>query len=144
MNQKTNNSICTDVTYIKWNGLFLYLSAAIDLRNNEIVGWSISNKNDLELVMKTFSSVKLNEYSIIHSDHGYQYSSNLFKELLLNNNIIQSMSRIGNSLDNRPIEYWFSILKEECIKKKSINNMSIEQITDTINEFICYYNNDRI
>lgn len=144
VNQKTNNSICTDVTYIKWNGLFLYLSAAIDLRNNEIVGWSISNKNDLELVMKTFSNVKLNEYSIIHSDHGYQYSSNLFKELLLNNNIIQSMSRIGNSLDNRPIEYWFSILKEECIKKKSINKMSIEQITDTINEFICYYNNDRI
>ena len=144
INIKENNSICTDVTYIKWNGLFLYLSAAIDLRNNEIVGWSISNKNDLELVMKTFKNVQLKNYSIIHSDHGYQYSSNIFKEMLINNNIVQSMSRIGNSLDNRPIEYWFSILKEECIRKKNINKMSFEQIVDTIDEFICYYNNDRI
>ena len=144
VNQKANNSICTDVTYIKWNGLFLYLSAAIDLRNNEIVGWSISNKNDIELVMKTFDNIQLKNYSIIHSDHGFQYSSNVFKEMLDNNNIVQSMSRIGNSLDNRPIEYWFSILKEECIKKKDINKMSFEQIADTLNEFIWYYNNDRI
>ena len=50
---------------------------------------------------------------IIHSDHGYQYLSISFKKILNDNNIKQSMSRIGNLLDNRPIEYFFIILKQE-------------------------------
>lgn len=40
----SNNSLCTDVTFIKWRDKFIYLSAAIGLRNNKIVGWNIFKK----------------------------------------------------------------------------------------------------
>ncbi|MBN4089750.1 IS3 family transposase [Mycoplasma enhydrae] len=143
-NDTFNNVLCTDVTYIKWNSQFIYLSAAIDLRNNEIVGWSHSKRNDLELVKDTFKKINLSNYSLIHSDHGFQYSSNWFREMIAKNNLLQSMSRIGNSLDNRPIEYWFSILKEECLRKYQLNDLKYDQIIELITDFINYYNNIRI
>lgn len=55
-----------------------------------------------------------------------------FRKLLQENGIEQSMSRIGNSLDNRPIEYWFSIIKKELLKALSLNNISCEQIYNEI------------
>ncbi|MBN4089692.1 IS3 family transposase [Mycoplasma enhydrae] len=54
------------------------------------------------------------------------------------------MSRIGNSLDNRPIEYWFSILKEECLRKHQLNDLKFDQIKELIDGFINYYNNIRM
>lgn len=143
-NDSTNKTICTDVTYIKWRGSFVYLSAAILLSNNEIVGWSVSKRNDNELVKRSFDNIDLSKIKIIHSDHGYQYTSKFFKELIDKNNITQSMSRVGNSLDNRPIEYWFSILKSECIWLQDIDSLEYEQLIKLISDFIWYYNNERI
>ncbi len=143
-NELTNNCICTDVTYIKWNESFIYLSALIDLRNNFIVGWSISMRNDNQLVMDSFKDVNLENYRLVHSDHGYQYCAKWFTTMLDENDVTQSMSRIGNSLDNRPIEYWFSILKEECIKRCDINIYSYEEVKQLISEFIKEYNYNRI
>lgn len=139
-----NKSICTDVTYIKYRKKFIYLSASIDLRNNKIIGWSLSDKNNLELVLDNFKNIDLSEYDIVHSDHGIQYSSKEFVNLLNKNNIKQSMSNIGNSLDNRPIEYWFSILKEECIKINNIDLLSFDELKSLISNFIRFYNLDRI
>ena len=54
------------------------------------------------------------------------------------------MSRLGNSLDNRPIEYWFSILKEECLNHCDINKYSYEEVELLISNFINKYNYERI
>lgn len=104
----------------------------------------ISLKNDLNLVLNTFKKINLKEYELIHSDHGIQYTSKIFKDLLAKNNVVQSMSDIGNSLHNRPIEYWFFILKEEHIKLININKMEISDINKSIRKFINYYNHQRI
>ena len=50
---------------------------------------------------------------IIHSDHGFQYTSLDYTNLVNLNKFTPSMSRVGNSLDNRPAEYFFSIFKQE-------------------------------
>ena len=81
---------------------------------------------------------------IIHSDHGSVYSSKYFKNMLLKNDWIQSMSRVGNSLDNRVIEFWFSILKTELIYKLNISELNFCELENYISEFIDYYNNGRI
>nr|WP_307930017.1 IS3 family transposase [Mycoplasmopsis bovis] len=47
---------------------------------------------------------------VIHSDHGSQYSSKEYLQLIERLNGKVSMSRIGNSLDNREIEYFFQYL----------------------------------
>ena len=59
--------------------------------------------------MKHISSTKFPSNFIVHSDHGSQYSSSDYLTFMEQNNGIVSMSRIGNSLDNREIEYFFHI-----------------------------------
>ena len=80
---------------------------------------------------------------MVHSDHGADYSSKSFQQMLHKYNAIQSMSRVGNSLDNRVVEFWFSILKTELIYKLNIKKMSFKELENEIMNFIDYYNNVR-
>ncbi|WP_243555402.1 IS3 family transposase [Mycoplasmopsis bovis] len=56
------------------------------------------------------------------------------------------MSRIGNSLDNREIEYFFSVLKTEMFEnfEKSVKKMTLKQLERHLNRFIDWYNNERM
>ena len=80
----------------------------------------------------------------MHSDHGKCYSSSEFIKMLKEFNWKQSMSRVGNSLDNRVVEFWFSILKTELIYKLNIKQMTFNELENEIDDFIHYYNNVRI
>ncbi|WP_371246577.1 IS3 family transposase [Mycoplasmopsis agassizii] len=46
-------------------------------------------------------------------------------------------------MDNRPIEYWFSILKEELLRRININQLSVEELKIEIDKFILWYNEVR-
>ena len=54
------------------------------------------------------------------------------------------MSRVGNSIDNKEFEFWFSILKTELIYKLNIKQMTFNELENEIDDFIHYYNNVRI
>ncbi|RMX34492.1 IS3 family transposase [Mycoplasmopsis fermentans] len=55
------------------------------------------------------------------------------------------MSRVGNSLYNREIEYFFSILKTEIFPNfcKRVKLLTFNELKNEIKEFIDWYNNDR-
>ena len=61
---------------------------------------------------------------------------------LKENDIIQSISARGSSVDNVPIESFFSALKSECIYL--IKDLRVNDIDETIDKFIEYYNNERL
>ena len=141
--------IATDVTYLP--GTFdakqnhLYLSVTISHKTKEILGAKLSMNNDTNLVIDSFKSIKDKPINaIVHSDHGKCYSSSEFIKMLKEFNWKQSMSRVGNSLDNRVVEFWFSILKTELIYKLNIKQMTFNELENEINDFIHYYNNVRI
>ena len=54
------------------------------------------------------------------------------------------MSRIGNSFDNRVVQFWFSILKTELIYELNIKQMTFNELENEIDYLIHYYNNVRI
>ncbi|APJ38809.1 integrase [Mycoplasmopsis pullorum] len=147
-NGENNQIIATDVTYIPAPrdcvNNFVFLSIAIDHRSKYIVNYNISKTNDLELVMKHMSKIKFNKKWIAHSDHGFQYSSKKYLESIQNNNGVVSMARIGNSLDNREVEYFFSILKSECLKLIDVTKINFSELKSIIDNFILWYNNERI
>ncbi|APJ38845.1 hypothetical protein BLA55_03885 [Mycoplasmopsis pullorum] len=147
-NGENNQIIATDVTYIPaprdCENNFVFLSIAIDHRSKYIVNYNISKTNDLELVMKHMSKIKFNKKWIAHSDHGFQYSSKKYLESIQNNNGVVSMARIGNSLDNREVEYFFSILKSECLKLIDVTKINFSELKSIIDNFILWYNNERI
>ncbi|WNM14296.1 IS3 family transposase [Mesomycoplasma ovipneumoniae] len=143
------NIFATDITYIKAprdvkeNHVFLSVIIEHKLKKSEIFKLSVSN--DLNLVMeniKTFRSIDKN--FVIHSDHGFQYTSKTYIDKINKMGGTVSLSRIGNSLDNREAEYWFSIIKSECLNKLNYSKITFEDLKKIIADYIFWYNNYRI
>ena len=65
--------------------------------------------------MQHIKDIETNTKTMIHTDHGLQYSSEHFRFMCQKKGWIQSMSRIDNSLDNRKVEHFFGILKTEFL-----------------------------
>ncbi|MBQ3621751.1 DDE-type integrase/transposase/recombinase [bacterium] len=100
----------TDVSYIcapcDAPQNFVYLSVVINHRTKEIESWELSMYNDAKLIIDSFAAIKHKlAGSIVHTDHGADYTSKSYQKLLHKYHDTQSMSRVANSLDNRDIEF---------------------------------------
>jgi len=136
----------SDITYIPTKEGWLYLCIVLDLYSRKVVGWSMNNNMKTELAIKALQMAIINrkpdEKIIFHSDRGVQYTSNSFREILLKNRIIQSMSRSGNCWDNACAESFFHTLKAELIKHASYNSRREAELS--IFEYIeIFYNRKR-
>lgn len=78
----------------------------------------------------------------LHSDQGFQYTSQAYFDLTQEYGITPSMSRRGNCYDNAMAENFFSILKTECIYRHKPD--TFEEANHAIAEFIHFYNYERI
>jgi len=141
--------LATDITEIKILSKKFYLSSVIDLFNNEIVSYKIGKRNSLELVSRTINELlkkhkDMLKGTIFHSDQGFQYTHRHTKNKLNKNEIIQSMSRKGNPLDNACIENFFGILKSELLYNKRVKFHSVKQFINELKKWINYYNYERI
>src|SRR5690606_22317039 len=140
--ERPNQKWVTDVTWIPAGSQTLYLSAIMDLFNNEIVAFHISSRNDNALVLNTVRKAleKRADVSgtILHSDRGFQYTSHDYHHMLAQFGLRSSMSRRGNCLDNAPIESFFSHLKTEALQHHHIQDTEQAQIL--IQRYIVFYN----
>jgi transposase InsO family protein len=128
--------LVTDITYVRIGETFVYLSAVLDLYNNEIVAWEVSERNDLELVINTLKQLKdkpFGENALLHSK--------FYKKQLKKLGIQGSHSRRGNCHDNACIECFFSHLKTE--KLYLVRPKTAEQAYKAIQQYINFYNYER-
>jgi len=135
-----------DITYISTRRGWLYLAAVMDLYSRRIVGWAMSEHIDSALVLSAMNmaiSQRRPEAGLLHhSDRGSQYASDVFQDLLDDNNIVCSMSRKGNCWDNACIESFFGSLKTEWVSDKKYE--SREQARNDIFKYIeMFYNRKR-
>ncbi|WP_373440191.1 IS3 family transposase [Metamycoplasma equirhinis] len=95
--------------------------------------------------MNHVRNAKFPENFILHSDHGYQYSSSEYTNFIKMNNGKISMSRVGNSLDNREAEYFFSILKSEIFPNfyTNVKKLTFAKLKTELDNFINWCNNKR-
>ncbi len=144
--KQPNQKWATDVTEFNVSGKKLYLSPVIDLYNQEIVSYELSERPDFKSVMtmldKALKKINISKSLLLHSDQGWQYQMKQYQNLLQEKGITQSMSRKGNCLDNAIVENFFGIIKSELFYLKKYN--SVEELKKEIKEYIVYYNNDRI
>lgn len=98
-------------------------------------------KRMLEMAFKKFKSLT---GLIFHSDQGWQYQHNYYRQELKNRGIIQSMSRRGNCIDNCIMETFFGRLKNEMYYSYEKEYESFESFSKALDEYISYYNNERI
>ena len=143
---RPNEKWVTDVTEFAVNGRKLYLSPIIDLFNNEVISYSISERPAMPMIdeMLDKALAKLDEQSspVLHSDQGWQYRHRWYQYQLRANGVVQSMSRKGNCLDNAVMENFFGHLKEEMYYRRDYRN--VEELENAVNEYITYWNQKRI
>ena len=137
-----------DISYIFATDGVKYLCAIKDMYDKSIISYKISKTLDLPFVLNTVQqAVNIVPFEqrrnlILHSDQGFHFTNIVYQKLLADNNIIQSISAKGSSVDNVPLESFFSTLKSECIYL--IKNLKVKDIDETIDKFIEYYNNERL
>ena len=133
--------LTTDVTEFKVCDDKVYLSPVMDLYNREIISYSISLSPNLEQVREMlnglFAKLPADATPLFHSDQGWQYQHAEYQRLLKEHNIMQSMSRKGNCMDNGAMENFFGRLKVEMFygeKFESVNTF-IDELKKYISSF---------
>ena len=141
-----NQKWATDITEFNISGKKLYLSPIIDLFNQEIISYELTERPVFNQVVtmleKAFKKIPNNTNLTLHSDQGWQYQMKQYQYLLKEKGIKQSMSRKGNCLDNAIIENFFGILKSELFYIQKF--ASLDELKREIKKYINYYNSIRI
>ena len=116
---RPNKVWLSDITYIRTQEGWLYLSAVLDLYNRQIIGWSMEDSLTQNLVLQAFQqalgSRKPDPGVVFHSDRGSQYAAQAFRSILKQHQFSQSMSAKGNCYDNAVMESFFHTLKTEVV-----------------------------
>ena len=143
---KPFEKLTTDVTEFKIGDEKVYLSPVLDMFNREIISYSISTSPNLwqirEMLDGLFAKLPPDARPLFHSDQGWQYQHAEYQQLLAEHNIIQSMSRKGNCMDNGIMENFFGRLKVEMYYGEKFE--SPRGFIEKLEEYIYYYNNERI
>lgn len=139
-----NHIWVTDFTYIKWHGRFVYLCTVIDLYTREALGISVKTNHSALLVSEALLNALQNNTApaIIHSDQGSEYKSRLFRSILKDSRILQSMSKKGSPWQNGYQESFFGNWKVDV---GDVNHFrTLGELTSEIYKSIYYYNHLRI
>jgi transposase InsO family protein len=141
-----NQKWATDVTEFKVDGKKLYLSPVVDLFNGEIVAYATSRSPLFTMVgamlNRAFAKLRPGDRPILHSDQGWQYQMEQYRQRLITNAFTQSMSRKGNCLDNTVVESFFGTPKSEYFHVNKFR--SLDELEAGLRAYIRYYNHDRI
>ena len=145
---KPNSKWVTDISYIHTKQGVLYLSMIGDLYDNSIVAYKTGTEQTVNLVLDTIRLAMKQEKKrvaaelYLHSDQGFQYTSQAYFTLTQAYGITPSMSRRGNPYDNAMAENFFSIIKTECIYRRKPATFS--EANEMIDSYIHFYNHERI
>jgi transposase InsO family protein len=138
----------TDVSQFSFPWGKCYFSPILDMNNNEIIAYDLALHPNLEQVKRMLNHAfeKFPDVNglIIHSDQGWQYQHEYFRNELKKHGIIQSMSRKGNCYDNCIMETFFGRMKNEMFYGYEKEYTSFEVFANAVEEYINYYNNERI
>ena len=145
--EEPNKVWVSDITYIWTEEGWLYVSIVMDLFSRKIVGLSMGERLQTDLVSKALKQAifrrGLKGGLMHHSDRGCQYTSKEFKGLADEHGIQLSMSGTGHCYDNAVAESFFHTLKTEHTNfyKYRIR----EEAKNSIFEYIeVFYNRQRL
>ncbi len=117
-----NSLWLTDVTEHKTREGTLYCCVVLDLYSRRVVGWAIDRRNEATLVNDALTmaatSRKTSPDTILHSDHGTQFTSWSFTQNLRHHRLLGSMGSVGDCFDNAPMESFWGSMQIELLDRK--------------------------
>ncbi len=144
--QAPNRLWCADIKEIPtWEGK-LYLASVLDCFSRRVVGWSMRDDMEAELVVDALEMAVARRRPggglIHHSDQGSQYVSLVFGRRLRAAGIAQSMGSKGDCFDNAAIESYHATLEKELLRGRSFRTRQ-EARTAVFDGIEAWYNRER-
>ena len=141
-----NEAWVSDTTFIRTRQGWLYLAVMIDLYSRQVIGWSMSDRNNTKLVIDTLKMAIWRRISIkgaiVHSDQGSTYASGDYQKMLNEHKLLPSMSRKGECHDNAVAESFFGSLKNELVDHEDYRTRA--QAKQSLFQYIeVFYNRQR-
>jgi putative transposase len=134
----------TDITEHPTGDGKLYCAAVMDAYSRMIIGWSIAHHIRTELVIDALGMAILRrrpekDGTILHSDHGTQYTSWAFGKRLRDAGLLPSMGSVGDCYDNSMMESFWGTLQLEVLDRHAWENR--DELANAVFEWIeCWYN----
>lgn len=137
-----------DITYIPTDEGWLFVASVLDVCTRRLVGWSIADHMRVELCVDALEAAARArgrarlEGTVMHTDHGCQYTSADFRACCGRFGVVQSMGSVGDSYDNAMAESFWSSLKRELVDDAHFATKT--EARRAIFEWIIWYNTERL
>jgi putative transposase len=136
----------TDITEHPTREGKVYCCVVLDAHSRRVVGWSIDSHQASSLVTNALqmaiSTRTPSGGTVIHSDHGSQFSSWAFSERVRQAGLLPSMGTVGDAFDNAVIESFWARLQTELLNRKKWKTR-IELSTALFEYFEIFHNRNR-
>ncbi len=140
---RANPVWCTDITYIRMDGGFVYLIAIMDWYSRKVLSWEVSASMDdsfcvsaLERALRLYPKPQ-----IFNTDQGSQFTGKDFTGVLKEHDITISMDGKGRCMDNIFIErLWRSVKYEEIYLNEYATT---DVLRKALRKYFHFYNTER-
>jgi transposase InsO family protein len=143
-NREDLEIVISDLTYVNVSGKWNYICLLVNLFNREIVGYSVGQKKDAQLVYDAFmnTNINLKKIKIFHTDRGNEFKNKVIDEVLKAFEIQRSLSKKGCPYDNAIAEACYKVLKTEFVGNRIFKN--IYELREELKSYVLWYNYKRI
>jgi putative transposase len=140
---RSNQVWCSDITYLRMRGGFVYLTAVVDWYSRKVLSWEVSVTMDdsfcvsaLERAMRLYGKPE-----IFNTDQGSQYTGSAFAGALKEHGIRISMDGQGRAIDNIVVErLWRTVKYEEVYLK---DYATVRELVENLKVYFEFYNSER-
>jgi transposase InsO family protein len=113
--------VVTDITEHPTREGKVYCAVVLDVYSRRVVGWSIDASQTATLVTNALGMAIGNRHpaaTVIHSDHGVQFTSWAFTRRAKKSGLVPSMGSIGDCFDNAVIESFWARMQVELLNRR--------------------------
>ena len=133
---------CSDITYIRLRGGFIYLVAVMDWFSRYVLAWEVSVSLETSFCVSALNwALERGRPDIFNTDQGSQFTSHDFTGRLENYGIDISMDGRGRVMDNIFIERLWRTLKYEEIYLKDYPD--VPEAMANLKIYFAFYNHER-
>jgi putative transposase len=140
---RPNRVWCSDITYIRLKGGFVYLTVEMDWFSRYVLSWEVSvTMEDSFCVSALERAIRRHGKPELHNtDQGAQYTGAAYTGVLQSEGVRISMDGKGRAMDNIMVERLWRTLKYEDIYIKDYE--SVDALVKGLREYFEFYNNER-
>lgn len=140
---RANHVWCSDITYVRLQGSFVYLSVVMDWHSRYVLSWEVSVTMDDSFCVSALERALRGHQKpeIFNTDQGVQYTGTAFTGVLKDHGIQISMDGNGRAMDNIMVERLWRTVKYEDIYTRDYE--SVEELVTGLRKYFHFYNHER-